>query len=49
MSERVKETLCTHCAHREVCIYKQDYFNTIKAVENTVVEKTSIDGEKCTV
>lgn len=21
----VKETLCTRCAHREVCTYKQDY------------------------
>lgn len=45
MSERVKETLCTHCAHRQVCIYKQDYLNILKAVKNTVVEKTSIDGK----
>lgn len=45
MSERVKETLCTHCAHRQVCIYKQDYLNIIKAIENVVVEKTSIDGK----
>lgn len=30
----VKETLCTRCAHREVCIYKQDYLDIIKAVEN---------------
>lgn len=39
MSERVKETLCTHCAHREVCIYKQNYLNIIKAVENAVIEQ----------
>lgn len=23
----VKETLCTRCAHREVCTYKQDYLD----------------------
>lgn len=22
-----KETLCTRCAHREVCTYKQDYLD----------------------
>ena len=27
----VKETVCTHCAHREVCIYKQDFRDIIKA------------------
>lgn len=45
MSERVKETLCTKCSHREVCIYKQDYLNIIKAVENAVIEQSSIDGK----
>lgn len=45
MSERVKETLCTKCTHQEVCIYKQDYLNIIKAIENVIVEKTSIDGK----
>lgn len=29
----VKETLCTRCAHREVCAYKQDFLDIIKAVE----------------
>ena len=23
----VKETLCTRCAHREVCAYKQDFLD----------------------
>ena len=37
MSEGVKETLCTRCEHREVCIYKLDYLNILKAVENARV------------
>lgn len=28
----VKETLCTRCAHQEVCIHKQDYLDILKAV-----------------
>lgn len=35
----VKETLCTRCAHREVCIYKQDYLDIIKAVENAAITR----------
>lgn len=37
MSEGAKETLCTRCAHREVCMYKLDYLNILKAVENARV------------
>ena len=37
MSEGVKETLCTRCSHLEVCIYKLDYLNILKAVENARV------------
>lgn len=37
MSEGVKETLCTRCVHREVCIHKLDYLNILKAVENARV------------
>ena len=37
MSEGVKETLCTRCAHREVCAYKQDFLDIVKAVENASV------------
>ena len=33
----VKETLCTRCMHREVCIHKLDYLNILKAVENARV------------
>lgn len=29
MSDKVKETLCSFCSHREVCVYKQDFFDAI--------------------
>ena len=37
MSEGVKETLCTSCGHRAVCMYKIYYLNILKAVENARV------------
>ena len=37
MSDGVKETLCTRCEHREVCMYKLYYLNILKAVENARV------------
>lgn len=37
MPDGVKETLCTRCVHREVCIHKLDYLNILKAVENARV------------
>ena len=37
MPDGVKETLCTRCAHREVCMYKLYYLNILKAVENARV------------
>ena len=47
MPEGVKETLCTRCEHREVCIHKFDYLNILKAVENarvSVVKETPDGG-----
>ena len=46
MSEGVKETLCTRCAHREVCMYKLYYLSILKAVENARVSvvKDAQDG-----
>lgn len=41
----VKETLCTRCAHREVCTYKQDYLDILKAVENATVTRDTHDGK----
>ena len=43
-NSEVKETLCTRCAHREVCIYKQDFIDIIKAIENAAVTKYIPDG-----
>ena len=44
MPEGVKETLCTHCIHREVCAYKQDFLDIIKAVEDATIIKEFPDG-----
>lgn len=41
----VKETMCTCCEHREVCAYKQDYLDILKAVENARVLKEMPDGK----
>ena len=45
MSEGVKETLCTHCTHREVCAYKRDYLDILKAVEDAEVVRATPDGK----
>ena len=45
MSKGVKETLCTRCAHREVCAYKQDFLDIVKAVENASIVRNTPDGE----
>lgn len=38
-----KEILCSHCAHWEVCINKQDYLDILKAVENLYIVKDAPD------
>lgn len=43
MFEGVKETLCTRCAHREVCAYRQDYLDILEAVENASVIRDTPD------
>lgn len=45
MYDGVKETLCTRCAHREVCTYKNDYLDILKAVENATVSRLTSDGK----
>ena len=45
MPEGVKETLCTRCEHREVCIHKLDYLNILKAVENARVSVVKEDSD----
>lgn len=44
MYTEVKETLCDRCAHQEVCIYKQDYLDILKAAENATVTQDTPDG-----
>lgn len=34
MSEAVKETLCTCCAHRRVCKYTTSYLDIIRSINN---------------
>ena len=36
-------TLCTLCTHKEVCTYKQDYLDFIKAIENATMNANSHD------
>ena len=43
-NSEAKETLCTRCVHREVCIYKQDYIDILKAVENATLTQDTPDG-----
>lgn len=46
MPDGVKETLCNRCEHKDVCAYKFDYLNILKAVENARVSviKENTDG-----
>lgn len=43
-NSEVNENLCTRCAHQEVCTYKQDYLDILKAVKNAVVTRDTPDG-----
>ena len=40
-----KETLCSCCAHWEVCTYKQDYLDILKAVKNASIVRDTPDGK----
>lgn len=43
-------TACTRCVHKDVCAYKSDYLNILKAVENArvTVFKEDPDGGEIT-
>ena len=45
----VKETLCTRCMHRPVCIHKDIYLCATEAVDNVTVSLPSNGAEKCTI
>ena len=46
MSEAVRETLCTSCAHRYVCKHKENYIKVCEAVFNTKVNEPCEDGKQ---
>ena len=33
MDGAVRETLCSSCSHRDVCIHKDDYLNMVKSLQ----------------
>ena len=41
----VRETSCARCVHRDVCMYKNDYLDILKAVTGATVSKLSSDGK----
>ena len=45
MIDAIKEVSCTLCAHQEVCAYKQDYIDILKAVENARVSVVKDDSD----
>ena len=50
MSECVKETKCTHCMHRVVCMHKSDFLRICEAVDRTkIYEKTENGHRECPI
>lgn len=47
MNDGVKETKCTHCFHKDVCMYKQDFIDICNAVFDATVAKEDTDGKTC--
>lgn len=39
------KTLCTLCAHKEVCAHKQDFLDIIEAIENSSITRDAPDGK----
>lgn len=46
MSEAVRETLYTSCAHRDVCKHKENYIKVCEAVFNAKVKEPCEDGKQ---
>ena len=44
MSECVKETKCTHCMHRIVCMHKSDFLRICEAVDRAKVYVITENG-----
>ncbi len=41
-----KETLCTHCLHRDVCAYKNTYLAILKAISDVSISELCLDGKE---
>lgn len=46
MSNGVKETPCTRCAHRTVCKHKDDFLKAIQAVNEATVHEHEDGGNR---
>lgn len=46
MSECVKETKCTKCLHREVCMHKLDFLKICEAVDRIRIYETTEHGPR---
>lgn len=44
MNNVVKEPLCTHCTHSDVCMHKNDYLSILKAVSEVTVAGNRLDN-----
>ena len=45
MDNASKETLCSHCVHRVVCTYSDDYLSILKAVSEAYVSQPCSNGD----
>ena len=41
-----KETLCTHCLHRDVCVYKNTYLAILKAISDVSIPELCLDRKE---
>ena len=41
-----KETLCTHCLHRDVCAYKNTYLEILKAISDVSISESCLDEKE---
>ena len=46
MSECVKETKCTHCIHRAVCMHKIYFLRICEAVDRTKIYEKTENGHR---
>lgn len=48
MNDANRETQCTRCIHREVCLHKSDFLDICTAIFDASVRK-SVEGGKCSM